>query len=76
MLWRIIQACIVGAAAWLFCVIVGMLLGATGLAFVDTVGHILRDFAIPIGALAGLWFFFFGGSFNLPRPTPPQPPAA
>lgn len=60
MLLKIIQAVLIGAVVWLLCVFGGGFLAGLGIAFISDLGALLVQLAIPIGALAGLWFYFFG----------------
>jgi len=67
MLNRIILACLVAVVAYLICVFVGgVLLVSLGVPIVVAVGKFLDQYAGVIAAVAGLWYFFSGGSFSLP----------
>ena len=63
MLTRIIQAVIVAAAVGLGCLFLGMLLASLGIPITDAVAAFLTTWGWVIGVLAGLWYFFGGGSF-------------
>ena len=60
MLGRIVLACVVGAVAFLACLLVGSILVAVSLPVLATVGAFLREWAVVIGVLAGLAWFFSG----------------
>jgi hypothetical protein len=63
MLTRIVLAIIVAAAVGLGCIFLGMLLASLGIPITDAVAAFLTTWGWVIGVLAGLWFFFSGGSF-------------
>ena len=65
MLRRVILAVVVGAVAFLICILVGMLLTATGIPIAATVGAFLTQWAAAIAILAAVWHFFSGGAFTL-----------
>ena len=67
MLNRIILACLVAVIVYLVCVFVGgVILVSLGVPIVVQVGDFLKQYAGVIAAVAGLWYFFSGGSFSLP----------
>lgn len=67
MLNRIILACLVAVIVYLICVFVGgVLLVSLGVPIVVAVGKFLDQYAGVIAAVAGLWYFFSGGSLTLP----------
>ena len=59
-LQRIIVAVLIGAGVWLACVFGGTLLASIGIPVLSTLGELLAGYAVVIGALAGLWYFFTG----------------
>lgn len=59
LLFAVIRAVIVGAIGWLVCTFGGTILASTGLPLVTEVGNLLVSLAVPIGALVGLYWFFF-----------------
>lgn len=61
MLSKVIVAAIVGAVAFLVCMLVGMLLAATGIPILATVGAFLTQWAAAIAILTALYHFFAGG---------------
>ena len=63
LLARIVLACVVGAAAFLVCVLAGSLLTAVTIPFVVTVGNFLKTYAGLIAFLVAVWWFFAGGSW-------------
>lgn len=60
MINRIVVAAVIGAAVGLGCVLLGMLLGSTGIPPAEAVGAFLATWAWVIGILAGLYHFFRG----------------
>lgn len=67
MLTKIIVAILVGAIVWLASTLLGTVLVATTIPVLTTLGGFLVSFAIAIGALAGLWYYFKGGIPSLPE---------
>jgi len=72
LLARIALAVVVAIAVGLACILLGGILGSLGVPPAETVGHFLTAYGWVIGILAGLWYFFSGGSIGWPRRTPPQ----
>lgn len=62
MIRRIALAVVIGAIAWLLCVIGGALLASVGIPVVKTLGDLLEMYAVVIGVLVGLVAFFTGWS--------------
>lgn len=58
MLSKLILAVVVGVVVYLICVFVGSILVALGVPIADTVGGFLQQFAVVIGFLAAIWYFF------------------
>lgn len=65
MLRRIVIAAVVGAFAFLICILFGMLLGATGIPIATTIGAFLTQWAGAIAILVAIWHFFTGGSLTI-----------
>jgi flagellar motor component MotA len=60
MIGRIIVAILIGVVVWLLCVFGGALLVSLGIPVLKTLGSLLQDYAIIIGAVGGLLAFFTG----------------
>lgn len=60
MLSRIVLAVVVGVVVTLACVLVGGILISLGLALPVAIGAFLKSFAMVIGILAALWYYFAG----------------
>lgn len=60
MLRRIVLALVVGIAVALVCILGGLILAATDIEVITTVGVFLKRFAGLIGLLAAIWYFFAG----------------
>jgi len=68
MLTRIILAVIVAVVVYLVCIFVGgVILTSLGVPIAVKVGEFLNQWAGAISVLAGLWYFFSGGSFSFRR---------
>jgi len=65
---RLVQALVVAIVTGLVCLLLGAILGSLGIPIASTVGAFLTHWGWVIGILAGLWFFFSGGSLSLPGP--------
>ncbi len=63
MLARIILAVVVAVAVGLACILLGGILVSLEVPIAVTIGAWLRDYGTVLGVLAGLWYFFAGGSF-------------
>lgn len=62
MLSRVVLAVVVGVVVGLVCLVVGSLLADVKVSFAETIGGFLAAWCWVIGLLAGLWYFFSGGS--------------
>jgi uncharacterized membrane protein YvlD (DUF360 family) len=73
MIWRIVQAALVaGAVGFCLVIILGPILAMLKVPIAVFFGGIFVDWGWAMGILAGLWFFFFGGSLgNWGRGGPP-----
>jgi len=67
MLARLVQAIVVAVFVTLICVLIGSILGSLSVAIAVTIGDFLKGYSAILGVLAGLWFYFGGGSFNWPN---------
>lgn len=56
----VVVACVVG----LICLLLGKILASLAIPIAVAVGGFLEQWAWVIGVLAGIWFFFTGGSFG------------
>jgi len=65
MIQRIAIAAIYGAAAWLICILIGMLLTASGIPVATTLGAFLERFAVAIAFLVAAAKFFGVSIFGL-----------
>jgi hypothetical protein len=69
MIARLVLAVVVAVVVGLVCLLLGGILGSLGVPIAETVGSFLARWGWVLGILAGLWFFFGGGSFpGLTRP--------
>jgi hypothetical protein len=68
MLARLILAAVAGVVTWLVCVFVGMILSDLNVPIADSVGHFLRAYAVVIGFLAALVYYFGGSVWPVNRP--------
>jgi len=70
---RIVLAVVVAVIVTLACILLGSILLTLRVAIAETIGGWLRDYGTVLGVLAGLWYFFSGGSISFPswpnRPT-------
>lgn len=62
MLARIALAVVVAVVVTLGCLLLGAILAALTVQVAITIGDFLKSYSSVIGILAGLWFFFAGGS--------------
>jgi len=62
---RIIIALLVGAFAWLLCILGGILFAALGFPPLVAIGAFLTTYAVIIGCLVAAWYFFTGGGLSL-----------
>lgn len=60
MIRRIALAVLVAVLVFLGCVLLGIVLSATGIGFVAAIGAFFTKFATVIAIVAGLWYFFQG----------------
>lgn len=60
MIARLILAIVIGVAVFLVCLLLGAILIALKVDVVETIGKFLQQWAVVIGALAGLLSFFTG----------------
>lgn len=68
MIGRLVLAVVVAVVVGLVCLLVGGLLGTINVPVAHTVGGFLQTWGWVLGLLAGLWYFFGGGSFPGLRP--------
>lgn len=62
MLARLILAVVVAVVVTLACILVGAILVTLTVDVAVTVGDFLKHYSGVLGVLAGLWYFFAGGS--------------
>lgn len=68
MIGRIVLAIVVAVIVGIVLIgLLGPILVSIKVPIAVTVGHFFVDWGFVIGVLAGLWFFFSGGSFGLPH---------
>lgn len=60
MLSRFVTSLVVGVVFALIAVIIGIVLQASGVGVLDSIGRAIEDWNILIGILAGVWYFFKG----------------
>jgi uncharacterized membrane protein YvlD (DUF360 family) len=70
MLQRLVLALVVAVVVGLVCILLGSVLETLKVPIAETVGGFIYSWGWVIGVLAGLWYFFGGGSFNFPGRTP------
>lgn len=63
MIGRIARAAVAGGFAWLACILIGMLLVASGIPVVTTIGAFLTTYAVGIAILVAVAHFFGGISW-------------
>jgi len=63
MISRLVLAAVAGAIAFLVCILVGMLLAATGIPIAATIGAFLTQWAAAIAILVAVAHFFGGVTF-------------
>lgn len=63
MLSRIVLALVVAVAVGLGCMFLGSVLGDMKVPIAETVGAFLKSWGWVIGVLAGLWYYFTGGTW-------------
>ena len=71
MLSRIVLAVVVGVVTGLVCLLLGAVLGSMDIPPVSAIAGFLTRWAWVIGILAGLWYFFAGGSWPTFRSKQP-----
>jgi len=62
MLGRLIKAVVVAVVVTLACILLGLILNSLTVQIAVTIGNFLKTYGAVIGVLAGLWYFFAGGS--------------
>lgn len=67
MLNRLVLAVVVAVVVGLVCILLGSVLVTLKVPIALTIGGFLAAWGWVLGVLAGLWYFFGGGSFNLPK---------
>lgn len=65
MITRIVLAVIVAVIVGLVCMLLGSILSTLGVPIADAVGSWLSRWGWTLGVLAGLWYFFTGGTWSL-----------
>ncbi len=65
MIGRLVLALVVAIVVGLVCILLGSILGTLKVDIATTVGGFLKTWGWVIGVLAGLWYFFTGGTFHL-----------
>jgi hypothetical protein len=63
MLARLVLAVVVAVVVGLACILLGTILATLKVPIAVTVGDFLAAWGWVLGVLAGLWFFFTGGTF-------------
>ncbi len=63
MIARLALAVVVAVVVTLACMLLGAILGSLGISIAVTIGDFLKQWGAVIGVLAGIWYFFAGGSF-------------
>ena len=65
MIARLVLALVVAIVVGLVCILLGSILDTLKVDIAITVGGFLKTWGWVIGVLAGLWYFFTGGTFHL-----------
>lgn len=68
LIYRIGQAVVVAIAVGLLLLFLGIVLVGLKVDIAVQVGDFLKSYGFPIGVLAGLAFFFFGGAIRIGSP--------
>ncbi len=63
MIARLVLAVVVAVVVGLVCILLGDILSTLKVPIAVTIGDFLSAWGWVIGVLAGLWYFFSGGSF-------------
>lgn len=63
MIARLVLAVVVAMVVGLGCILLGSILAGLGVPIAKTVGGFLTQWGWVLGVLAGLWYFFSGGTF-------------
>jgi hypothetical protein len=63
MIARLVLALVVAIVTGLVCLLLGSILGSLDVPIATTIGGFLTHWGWVIGILAGLWFYFSGGTF-------------
>lgn len=67
MIARIVLAVVIAVVVGIvLTALLGPVLVSVHVPIAETIGRFFEDWGFVIGVLAGLWYFFAGGSFNLP----------
>ena len=69
MISRLVLALVVAIVTGLVCILLGSILASLGVPIATTIGDFLTRWGWVIGILAGLWFFFTGGTLNFRGPA-------
>ena len=69
MISRLVLALVVAIVTGLVCILLGSILASLGVPIATTIGDFLTHWGWVIGILAGLWYFFTGGSFHIGGPA-------
>jgi uncharacterized membrane protein len=70
MIRQLVLAIVVAVAVTLGCYLAGLVLVALKVDVAVTVGTFLQHYGSVVGVLAGIWYFFAGGSWTPWRRTP------
>ncbi len=65
MIARLVLAVVVAVVVGLVCMLLGTILATLKVPIAVTIGDFLAAWGWVIGVLAGLWYFFTGGTFKL-----------
>ncbi len=63
---KLFLAVVVAVVVTLVCYLGGAILASLGVPIAVTIGNWLKSYGSILGVLAGIWYFFSGGSFNNP----------
>jgi hypothetical protein len=67
MLSRLVLSVVVAVVVTLGCYLIGAILITLKVDIAKIIGDWLQTYGAALGILAGLWYFFAGGSFNIHR---------
>lgn len=65
MIRKLVLAVVVAVVVTLLCVLLGSLLAALQVEVAVVVGGFLKTYSAVLGILAGIWYYFTGGSLTL-----------